>query len=170
MTNKERSIVERKLKQKHKDLVRSQSFNTTTTTSSTTDNINQFSNIESRTNSIDKNDHQLRFASFFKSIKKNVVDNKWLPKTISEEISLYSSLCLKNLGSDALIFWKNFGNQMPILKAMAQQYLGTPATSVPSESAFSRSAYIGRKERARLSPENLSYTMFVQDKLRSSST
>lgn len=69
---------------------------------------------------------------------------------------------------DVLVFWKTFGDQIPLLKDMAQRYLGTPATSVRSESAFSSSAYIGRKERARLSPENLCYTVFVQDKLRSS--
>jgi hypothetical protein len=68
---------------------------------------------------------------------------------------------------DALTFWKTHGEQMPLLKAMAQRYLATPGTSVASESAFSVSAYIARKERARLSPENLSYTVFLKDKLRS---
>jgi hypothetical protein len=50
---------------------------------------------------------------------------------------------------------------------MAQRYLPTPGTSVTSESAFSSSVYIARKERTRLSPDNLSYTVFLQDKLRS---
>jgi len=101
-------------------------------------------------------------------VKKNLPNNDSKPKTISEEIFLYSSLCRKHPTMDVLVFWKTFGDQIPLLKDMAQRYLGTPATSVRSESAFSSSAYIGRKERARLSPENLCYTVFVQDKLRSS--
>jgi hypothetical protein len=56
---------------------------------------------------------------------------------------------------------------MSLLKTMAQRYLPTPGTSVTSESAFSSSVYIARKERTRLSPDNLSYTVFLQDKLRS---
>jgi hypothetical protein len=45
---------------------------------------------------------------------------------------------------------------------MARQLVCTPATSVPAECAFSISAYVGRKERARLSVKNLSTTMFLK--------
>ena len=62
-------------------------------------------------------------------------------------------------------FWQIHGGQLPLLKKMAEYYLSTPGTSVPAESAFSFSAYVGRKERARLSPENLSFTVFLRDKL-----
>ena len=109
-----------------------------------------------------------RLEMFLKSINKSVPSEKWEPKTISEEIALYGTLCRKHVKTNTLMFWKAFGDQMPLLKVMAQQYLATPATSVAAESAFSKSAYIGRKERSRLTPENLSYTVFVQDKLRSS--
>ncbi len=47
---------------------------------------------------------------------------------------------------DALCFWKTYGDQMPLLKIMTQEYLATPATSVASESAFSSSFYVARKE------------------------
>ncbi|CAF3464859.1 unnamed protein product, partial [Rotaria sp. Silwood2] len=75
----------------------------------------------------------------------------------------------KNSTVDATTFWKVHGEEMPLLKELAQRYLVTPGTSVPSESAFSLSAYVARKERARLSPENLGYTVFLKDKLQSSS-
>ncbi len=48
---------------------------------------------------------------------------------------------------------------------MAQCYLSASATSVPSESAFSVSAHYGRKERSRLSAENLAMSVFLKDKL-----
>jgi hypothetical protein len=110
-----------------------------------------------------------RLDLFLKSVDKiNIVTEKFTPKTISEEIALYASICKKNSPIEADAFWQLHGHQMPMLKAMAQEYLSTPGISVPSESAFSCSAYVGRKERARLSPENLSYTVFLKDKLRSS--
>ncbi len=59
-------------------------------------------------------------------------------------------------------FWKTFQANLPCLSKLAKQLLCTPATSVASESAFSISAYLARKERARLSDENLSATIFLK--------
>ena len=106
---------------------------------------------------------------FLQSVETNVPTNKSKLKSISEEMALYNSLCRQNSTMEALQFWKLHGQQTPILKTMAQQYLATPSTSVRSESAFSSSTYIARKERSRLSPENLAYTIFLHDKLRLSS-
>lgn len=63
--------------------------------------------------------------------------------TIAQELVTYGSLARKNASMDAIHFWKEHGWQMPILKAKVQYYLATPGTSVPSECAFSRSAYLG---------------------------
>ncbi|CAM4772345.1 unnamed protein product [Rotaria magnacalcarata] len=109
-----------------------------------------------------------RLTKFLKSVDKDVHNQNDSVKTIGEEILLYGSLCRKNPTIDGITFWKAHGEQLPLLKGMAAVYLSTPATSVPSESAFSLSAYVGRKERARLSPENLSYSVFLKDKLLSS--
>ena len=100
-----------------------------------------------------------------KSIDKAVQGEKGSTKTIAEEISVYGSLWRKNSSIDAITFWKTYGEQLPLLKEMAQTYLSIPGTSVPSELAFSLSAYVGRKERTRLSPENLSYSIFLRDRL-----
>ena len=48
---------------------------------------------------------------------------------------------------------------------MAIRFLATPATSVPSESAFSTASYLLRKQRSRLSPMNLSHSVFLKDKM-----
>jgi hypothetical protein len=67
--------------------------------------------------------------------------------------------------ASALIFWEEHYAQFPLLSNLAKVHLVACGTSVPSESAFSCSAYVGRKERSRLSPENLAYSVFLKDKL-----
>ncbi len=67
--------------------------------------------------------------------------------------------------TSAMTFWKQYGDHLPLLSKIARKLLCMPATSVPSESAFSLSAYLGRKERARLSDENLSSSVFLKDKM-----
>lgn len=64
-----------------------------------------------------------------------------------------------------LDFWKRNKSTLPNLTPLARRYLGTSGTSVKSESAFSTSAYYGRKQRARLSSENLGFSVFLKDKL-----
>ncbi|CAF5196379.1 unnamed protein product, partial [Rotaria magnacalcarata] len=55
----------------------------------------------------------------------------------------------------AIVFWRTYGETFSILKGIAKKMLSTPATSVPSESCFSTSSALARKERARLSGEHL---------------
>ncbi|CAF4381507.1 unnamed protein product, partial [Rotaria sp. Silwood2] len=55
--------------------------------------------------------------------------------------------------------------QLPLLSNLAKVHLVACGSSVPSESAFSCSAFVARKERSRLSPENLAYSVFLKDKL-----
>lgn len=74
-----------------------------------------------------------------------------------------------NQFTDALTFWKEYWLKLPLLSHMDRCYLSTPTTSLPSESAFSISAFYGRKERAHLSPENLALSVYLKDKLNSSS-
>lgn len=63
------------------------------------------------------------------------------------------------------VFWKQYSIDLPLLSDMARCYLSAPATSVQSESAFSISAHYARKERARLSADNLAMAVFLKDKL-----
>ena len=90
--------------------------------------------------------------------------------TLNEEIRNYRLLASQyvtmndNEGA-TLRFWKMHAEKLPILATFARRFLATPGTSVPAESAFSTSNYIGRKERSRLTPENLSTIVFLKDKL-----
>lgn len=62
-------------------------------------------------------------------------------------------------------FWQKNQPDLPLLSKMAFKYLVSSATSVASESAFSTASYLLRKQRSRLSPNNLCYTMFLKDKM-----
>ncbi|CAF2702545.1 unnamed protein product [Rotaria sp. Silwood2] len=78
---------------------------------------------------------------------------------------VFSGIFIDNQFSDPLMFWKQHGVDLPLLSDMARCYLSAPATSVQSESAFSISAHYARKERSRLSPDNLAMSVFLKDKL-----
>jgi len=90
---------------------------------------------------------------------------------INDEIKLFKTLAdLFNAKGDpsahsVFTFWKINKDRPPILSHLAKIHLVASATSVPSESAFSMSAFLDRKERARLSSENLAYSVFLKDKM-----
>lgn len=106
------------------------------------------------------------------STVSNVQKSESRKLTIDDELSIYKE-AIRNFYREhktqafALEFWKKHYSTFPILAQLARAYLSTPGTSVASESAFSISAYVARKERSRLSPESLSYTMFMKDKVAS---
>jgi hypothetical protein len=68
-------------------------------------------------------------------------------------------------GKTTLLFWQQNKHLLPNLASLARKYLATPATSIASESAFSKSAYYGRKERANLQGDTLAQSVFLKDKL-----
>ncbi|UJR24314.1 hypothetical protein I4U23_027281 [Adineta vaga] len=67
--------------------------------------------------------------------------------------------------TSAAVFWQAHGTNFSILSKLSKIMLSSPATSVPSESCFSISSYLGRKERSRLTGENLSASVFLKDKI-----
>ena len=91
--------------------------------------------------------------------------------SINEELKFYKlavqeiNLAVTPSTSSAVQFWKLNKERFPMLSHLAKIHLTASATSVPSESAFSISAYVARKERARLSGQNLAYTVFLKDKV-----
>lgn len=111
--------------------------------------------------------------SIGESVSREVNNSEDVDKraTISEDIRNYRMLMpkfiLKNKldESSATLFWRDHGRSFPMLGNLARKLLCMMATSVPSESAFSLSAFLGRKERARLSEENLALSVFLKDKI-----
>lgn len=94
--------------------------------------------------------------------------NKSSRVAIIEELYNYKSLvmkynnCHKPSTSSCLNFWKSYGTTLPRLSRIAKNLICTPATSVPSEAAFSMSAHICRKDRSRLSAASLASTVFLK--------
>ena len=66
---------------------------------------------------------------------------------------------------DPLVFWKTNSERYPSLSALARKYLAIPATSVPSERAFSCAGHIVNKKRSCLLPENVQMLVFLAENL-----
>ena len=62
-------------------------------------------------------------------------------------------------------FWDRNQFQLEHLYKYTVHHLASPEPSITSESAFNTASYLLRKQRSRLTPENLSSAMFLKDKL-----
>jgi len=89
--------------------------------------------------------------------------------TVSEKIDLeivrYRSeppaiLNYKN-ATTLLNWWKLNCSRYPFLVKLVHKYLSVPATSVPSERAFSHAGYIVNDRRACLLPQNVNMLVFL---------
>ena len=83
--------------------------------------------------------------------------------TIEQEVAKLSSIPKDD--HEFTSFWQANGKEMPQLALAARKYLCICGTSVPSESAFSVSNYVLRKNRLALSSRNVRFTMFLKDKI-----
>lgn len=64
-----------------------------------------------------------------------------------------------------LKWWKENSRKLPLLSKLAKKYLCIPATSVPSERAFSLVGYIVNQRRACLLPEHDNMLVFLAENL-----
>ncbi|CAF3250677.1 unnamed protein product [Rotaria sp. Silwood2] len=165
MTNNEINKIENEIKY----IIRQQTSNSSTQASSTT---------SSNTNgsSATENEKKKSLLNYFldsladedtQHVKKQ---SSTLNKILNDEFKTYKKLAghFVSTSTDlhhSLQFWKTNKSLLPNLAPLAQKYLASPSTSTKSESAFSMSAYYGRKQRARLSSENLGFSVFLKDKL-----
>jgi len=84
-------------------------------------------------------------------------------KDIDQEIIEY-----RNSNKNGIRFenyWPLACRKLPILGEYVKFSNILPATSVPCESSFSRSSYIERKQRARLSSNNIRYSLVVKGRV-----
>ncbi|CAF3680339.1 unnamed protein product [Rotaria sordida] len=93
--------------------------------------------------------------------------------SLTDELSIYRSLAMQEFNDiiadskeyDPFAFWNLHSQKLKFLSILARKHLIVPSTSVPSESTFSIASYLGRKERNRLTPENLCRLVFLKDKV-----
>ena len=83
-----------------------------------------------------------------------------------KEVHQYLSLDanLSDNPVDPMKWWKTYCVQLPFLSLLAHKYLRIPATSVPSERAFSVSGSIITSKRSCLHPDNAEMLSFLAHK------
>ncbi|XP_065899204.1 E3 SUMO-protein ligase ZBED1-like [Dysidea avara] len=65
-----------------------------------------------------------------------------------------------------LTWWKYNAVRYPILSKLAKKYLAIPATSVPSERAFSIAGHVSNVKRACLLPASVNMLVFLAENLQ----
>lgn len=79
----------------------------------------------------------------------------------TDEVALYLAYPIDNK-ADPITFWVHHANSLPVLSKLALEAFVTPATSVPSEQAFSVGNDLVTKKRNRLSCKTVRSSMLVQ--------
>ncbi len=87
--------------------------------------------------------------------------------TSQNELEIYLDSPPKSRNLDVLGWWKLKQELMPYLTQMARDYLAIPASSVPSEQAFSEAGDILSKRRNRIEGETMGAIMCLKSWLRS---
>ncbi|KAI7959922.1 hypothetical protein MJO29_004990 [Puccinia striiformis f. sp. tritici] len=82
---------------------------------------------------------------------------------LTAEINQYISEVNEQRDSDILNYWAHHTKIYPSLSLMACCYLGTPATSAPSERVFSRSKTIIGSQRHSLSSSSIEHLLCVKE-------
>jgi hypothetical protein len=93
-----------------------------------------------------------------------VIFGKETKRMRKNELDTFLKLVHTTEFESGLLFWNAMKNRLPILSQIACGLLVTPATSVASESAFSQSAFVLRKQRMRLAGKTVKKLMFLKDK------
>ena len=83
---------------------------------------------------------------------------------VEREMNNYLSLDTSVLGNP-LIWWRENQKHFPQLAKLAKKYLCVPATSVPSERAFSMAGHVVNEKRSSLLPENVNMLVFLSANL-----
>ena len=77
------------------------------------------------------------------------------------EKEMHNYLCLDTGLVNPLIWWRDNEKYFPRLSQLARKYLCIPATSVPSERAFSVAGHVLNEKRSSLLPENVNMLVFL---------
>lgn len=89
-----------------------------------------------------------------------------MARFVAQEDSLSEMTCylkspLQPLNVNPLDWWKSNSHVYPRLHQIATKYLTVVATSVPSESLFSKAGLTATKQRSQIKPKRLSKILFL---------
>ena len=103
--------------------------------------------------SASKDDFDLDFNSLYGS------------QETADEVETYIQWTPPPMKTNPLDWWKLQKTQFPILAMIARDYLAIPATSAPSERAFSASGDMITADRGRLMPKTVRATQVIRSLL-----
>ena len=78
------------------------------------------------------------------------------------ELEIYLAEPVERRNINPISWWKTHEESLPRLAQMARDYFATPATSVPSEQAFSIAGDLISKKRNRMAPETANELMSLK--------
>ena len=85
---------------------------------------------------------------------------------IEREMSNYITIEIDpSTVGNPLVWWRDNQKHYPRLAQLTRKFLCIPATSVPSERAFSVAGHVVNEKRACLLPENVNMLVFVGENL-----
>ena len=85
--------------------------------------------------------------------------------TVEDELTLFTQ-AIQSFKGDFSSFWLQYRERFSRLYRVAQRVNIIPATSVPSESVFSISGFVARKQRCSLSSTSLRHLMVLKESHR----
>ena len=109
---------------------------------------------------------KLRDLLFKSNASNRTEDNDNIETKITSEFTRYMSEPSEPEETCPVSWWKSRSSVYPNLARTARYYLCVPATSVPSERAFSLSGNIISKKRVRLHPDNVNMLCFLHANYR----
>lgn len=157
--------------------VNNQSLTTTSTSSSSRSTTNSLTTVDVVNSTITlstKDSGQKKKVSAMEAFLITIGDSTTSTPTLQNRASIVEEiynyrLLVDKFSSGRLLtasacieFWKLYGSTLPSLFNLATKLICTPATSVASEAAFSVAAFTARKERSRLTADNLSAAIFLK--------
>lgn len=99
--------------------------------------------------------------------KKKQEDKEWFWKIEKnniielDELKIYLSMNKLDKNANPIEFWKQNESRLPTLSILARQYLATPASSAPSELAFSDFGNLIAEKRNRINAAHVSQMIFL---------
>lgn len=106
-------------------------------------------------------------GTFFGDLTITKVEGpKPLQERIEQEVVAYLSVDHIDARSDVLAWWKIHAIKFPLVANIARQILCVPATSTPSERAFSKAGSLITKKRAQLKPNKVDMILFLNKNMK----
>ena len=99
-------------------------------------------------------------------VNPTLQDQSTIPATERAKTELSRYVGEDSTGKNPLQWWSEHSSRYPTLNQLALKYLCIPATSVPSERAFSIAGHIVNEKRACLLPETVNMMVFLAENLK----